>query len=178
MAPYLHLHRAARWVSLAAALLLVACAGPSPHVKVLGAEQGAGFVDRSSPRVDSAGGLAHRPGARFLTVFVEVVNPTNRDLALSRLEYDLQAKDVFADKGNVALTRRVGAGSTAIVEIPVPVDGAVAGHLHGVPYRLVGRLYAHADHVERFWSVAVKGELETSPVAGDHILRVKLGPSQ
>jgi hypothetical protein len=161
MTSHLKPRHAARWLVLAGTLLVAACAGPSPQVKVLGAEQG----------------RVHRPGARVLTVFVEVVNPTGRDLALSRLEYDFQAKDVFAERGHVDLDRRIGAGSTAVVEIPVPVDARALARMGGVPYRLVGRLYAQADPGERFWSVSVKGELEATTVAGDHVLRVKLGPS-
>jgi hypothetical protein len=156
-----HLHRTARFLVVAGALLTAACAsGPSPHVKVLGAEQG---------RARGVGPV--------LTVFVEVVNPTGRDLALSRLEYDLSADKLFARKGNVRVERHIGAGSTAIVEISVPVEGKVASQLRGVPYRLQGKLFAHADHMERFWTVAVSGELEASGNAGDHVLRVKLGPS-
>lgn len=154
------LRRFTTLVALVLAVGLAACAGPAPHVKVLGAEQ-----------------ARARQGGPVLTVFVEVVNPTDRDLALSRLEYDLSAGRVFARKGNVAVERRIGAGSTAIVEIAVPVARGAARNLAGVPYRLDGRLYAHGDHIERSWQVAVKGELEAAAIAGDHVLRVKLAPS-
>jgi hypothetical protein len=147
-------------LGIAAALLASACAGPAPHVKVLGAEQTRAHI-----------------GPPVLTVFVEVVNPTGRDLSLSRLEYDLSADRLFARRGSVAVERQIAAGATAVVEIAVPVERNIASRLAGVPYRLAGKLYAHADHMERFWNVEVRGELEASTFAGDHVLRVKLGPS-
>lgn len=151
--------RVARPLALVGLLFAAACAGPSPHVKVLGAEQ-----------------TRAQLGGRVLMVVVEVVNPTGRDLDLSRLEYDLSADKLFARKGEVAVERRIAAGSSAVVEIPVPVERRLATEMRGVPYRLKGKLFAHADHMDRFWNVEVEGELEATARAGDHVLRVKLSP--
>jgi hypothetical protein len=146
--------------ALLAGLALTACGGAAPHVKVMGAEQGRSDVGRP-----------------VLRVFVEVVNPTGGVVDLARLDYDLSADQLFARRGTVEVDRKVGAGSTAIVEIAVPVDPSAVAKVAGVPYRLAGRLYAHADAVDRYWNVDVRGELQASPRAGDHLLRVKLGAS-
>jgi hypothetical protein len=151
----------ARLLVLLVGTTLAACGGASPHVKVLGAEQsGAGM------------------GAPVLRLFVEVVNPTGRGLRLSRLEYDLSAERVFATKGAVSVERDVAAGQSAVVEIVVPVDRRAAARLAGVPYKLDGRLFAHADHMDQYWPVRLRGELEAAPRAGGHVLRVKLGSSR
>jgi hypothetical protein len=150
---------AAALAALLALAGLSACGGATPRVKVLGAEQ-----------------RRQRAEGAVLTVFVEVVNPTERDLALSRLEYDLAAERMFARRGQVELSRRIGAGSSAIVEIAVPVARDLSGALDGVPYRLAGRLFALGDHRERYWTVELRGELAATRTAGAQVLRVKLAP--
>jgi hypothetical protein len=146
-------------IVFASALLTGCAAGPTPRVKVLGAEQ-----------------VRAHAGGPSLIVFVEVVNPTDSDLALSRLEYDLSADALLRAKGSARVDRRIGPDSSAVVEISVPVERKVAAALPGASYRLAGKLFAHGDHMEQFWKVEVKGELARS-VASDHVLRVKLGPS-
>ena len=54
-------------------------------------------------------------------VYMEVVNPTSRDLRLSRLDYRLQADTWFESQGSVQLGRSVGPKSSTVVEIAVPV---------------------------------------------------------
>lgn len=94
-----------------------------------------------------------------LLVFVEVVNPTSRALTLSRLEYRVRASSWFESEGKVTLTRQVGAESSAIVEIPVPVQRAASEEDGRIPYVLEGTLFAQEDRAERSWDVAVKGAL-------------------
>ncbi len=94
-------------------------------------------------------------------VFMEVVNPTGRDLELSRLEYRLSADTWFESNGSVGLARNVAARSSTVVEISVPAYELQGRGTAGVPYRLQGRLFAHADRVERSWKVDAAGRLET-----------------
>lgn len=140
MASYMHIP--ARWLGGFLAIALAACAGQQPSVAVLGV---------SPPKVE-----ASRPDEQVLLVFVEVHNPTNRDLKLSRLEYRLEARAWFESAGKVAVRRAVAAGSSAVVEIPVPVRPG-ADVEDGVAYTLEGRLFAHENDIERSWQVAVEG---------------------
>ncbi|MCP4446924.1 MAG: hypothetical protein GY811_16475 [Myxococcales bacterium] len=96
-------------------------------------------------------------------VFVEVHNPTKRDLNLERLRYRLVAKAWFDTSGEVRVRRTVTAGASAVVEILVPVsDLAGQERMRGVPYTLDARLYAVTDKTERSWSLSAKGALASS----------------
>lgn len=148
MSSYTHLHgRPVRGAFLAACLAVLAAAsgacasGARPRVNVLGVQE-----TRSAPKAG-------------LLVFVEVVNPTSRSLTLSRLEYRVRAASWFESKGKVALHREVGADSSTIVEIPVPVRHAAGAEDATIPYVLEGKLFAREDRAERSWDVAVKGAL-------------------
>jgi len=121
-----------------------ACATASPEVNVIAMSQGNSA--RSSEVV----------------VYMEVVNPTGRDLSLSRLDYRLSADSWFESKGTVGLNRSVAARSSTVVEIAVPVAELQGSSALGVPYRLRGRLFARADRVERSWKVDASGELKTN----------------
>lgn len=150
MSGHTHLHaRPVRGAFLAACLALLATAGgcassARPRVNVLGVQE-----TRSAPRSG-------------LLVFVEVVNPTSRALTLSRLEYRVRAASWFESEGQVSLTREVGAESSTIVEIPVPVQHAASGEDGTIQYVLEGKLFAREDRAERSWDVAVKGALGTA----------------
>jgi len=144
MFTYLRTHlRHLLLVSLMAAM--AACTTVSPEVKVIAMSQ-AQSTSRSAPQV---------------LVFMEVVNPTSRDLSLSRLDYRLSADAWFESNGTVGLSRRVAAKSSTVVEIAVPISELQGKSAVGVPYRLKGRLFARADRVERSWSVDAEGNLET-----------------
>src|SRR5262245_55420144 len=130
------LHRRALLSMAIAAILLVGCAGGRPQVKALGVSQSRRAVD-----------------AKTLIVFVEVVNPSQSPLRLSRLEYQLEASSWFHSRGKVALQRSVGAGSSAVVEIPVEASNDVPS---GAAYALSGKLFARENRVERSWKVRVK----------------------
>jgi hypothetical protein len=135
-----HFRRHVSLLGLSLCLLLSACAASSPRVTVLGVEQ------------------AHTTPRRSLLVFVEVVNPTSRDLRLSRLEYKVRADSWFESSGQVRVERDIGAGSSAVVEIPVPVQHGGA-HEGTIPYTLEGKLFALEDKIERSWNVAVRGAI-------------------
>jgi hypothetical protein len=94
-----------------------------------------------------------------LVVFVEVTNPTDRNLQLSRLEYQVHADSWFESKGQVRVTREIAPKESAVVEIPVPVEHAGQVSEGKVPYSLEGRLFAVEDHVEHSWKVALHGVL-------------------
>jgi hypothetical protein len=145
-----YLRRHVSLLAMAAAVLVSACATSSPRVTVLGVEQG-----RTTPR-------------RSLLVFVEVVNPTGRDIRLSRLEYKVHADSWFESAGQVRVERDVGAGSSAVVEIPVPVQHSGTARAGTIPYTLEGKLFALEDKIERSWKVAVRGAIgsadRSSPV--------------
>jgi hypothetical protein len=125
------------------ATLAAGCATAQPEVKVIAMSQA----------------QARPARAKQVLVFMEVVNPTNRDLQLSRLDYRLSADSWFSTEGTVSLARAVAPNSSAVVEIAVPVDDIASRRAPGVVYKLDGRLFAHADHVERSWSVTASGEI-------------------
>jgi hypothetical protein len=138
MSGHIRLHA----LGLALAAILGACgAHNSPRVSVLGVQE-----SNAAPRAS-------------LVVFVEVVNPTSRALTLSRLEYRVRARSWFESAGKVSLSRQVGAESSTIVEIPVPVAHSAKNDEGVIPYVLEGKLFAHEDRLERSWNVAVKGAL-------------------
>jgi hypothetical protein len=136
-----YLRRHLPLLAIALAAFVSACATSSPRVTVLGVEQ------------------AHQTPRRSLLVFVEVVNPSSRDLRLSRLEYRVRADSWFESSGQVEVEREIGAGSSAVVEIPVPVRHAGESHAGSIPYTLEGRLFALENKIERSWKVAVRGAL-------------------
>ena len=138
---------------LTLALVLLGCSGASPNVAVLGVARPAAPV----------------AAKKRLVVYVEVHNSLGRHLEFSRLEYRLSAQPWFATDGNVEIKRAIGAGSSAVVEIEVPVeiDGDTAAA--DVAYTLDGRLYAQEDRIERSWKVRVHGLLQggSSPDSAD-----------
>lgn len=135
---YTNLHR----ILLVAILGAGACTTARPGVKVIAMSQ-ARAATTSGPEV---------------LVYMEVVNPTSRNLRLSRLDYRLSADSWFETRGSVQLGRAVGPKSSTVVEIAVPVrrSGDRDG---GVLYKLEGRLFARADHVEHSWAVDAAGEI-------------------
>jgi hypothetical protein len=153
--------RTALLVLSAALALLSACGASSPRVKVLG-------VSESQARA-----------RRTLLVFVEVVNPTDREIQLEKLEYQLDAAPWFETAGRVPLARAVAADSSAIIEIPVAVStrdslgaaSAKGSPERGVPFRLHGRLL---DRAERSWSVEARGAFDR--IAGAPAARVVVAP--
>ena len=148
------------------ALFLSACATASPDVRLLGMT-----------------GAHHRvaePGQQVVRVFVEVVNPGDVELELSRLDYrltdglpQLEASaggplvESVDSHGSVALRRSVGAHASTVIEVPVTLsEGSARGVLgqpvqgSAVAYTLDGRLYASAAAGERSWQVRTSARLD------------------
>lgn len=130
--------------------LVAACAGGAPDVKVLGVSEA----------------RAHRgaaTGERVLVMYVEVINDTSRELRLSRMSYQMDADRWFSHRGNVPLTRVLGAHSSAVVEVPVPWVGRSAEI--AVPYKLAGKLIAVDEQIERSFTIQAEGTLDPSHIA-------------
>ena len=158
MLAHLSLHRVNRAVlGFVLALGFAGCASATPQLNVLG--------------VSDTGSNA-RSSEHTMVVFVEVVNPTGRDLELSRLTYELEASSWFLANGDVSLSREIPQGSSAVVEIPVRVQDVAGTGAEGVPYELRGRIYARDDRVIRSWSVKVRGALASPGNATAPTLRI------
>lgn len=127
---------------LAAAIVLsgwlCACSGGRPSIKMIGVAQAE----------------QHR-GGDDVAVLVEVMNPSQTELVLSRFDYNLDC-DVWAPvEGSVSLSRSVGPGASEVVQIPIRPRAAktrtsAAGHS---ACELSGRLYAVDQKLERSWRV-------------------------
>lgn len=140
-------------IQIAAALafgllcLVSGCGSTAPQMKILGV---------SKPKV-----------SRQLSVFIEVVNVSQRALMLSRLEYTLSTEKWFEADGALGLSKLVDAGESVIIEVPVtPVMAKAVEASGAVPYTLSARLVALADRVQRSWSIRVQGVLKEHAVAG------------
>ena len=129
------------FLALCLVLTSMGCASSGPQVKVLG--------------VSEARQPAHQ---QSILVFVEVVNQSDREIRLSRLDYDFRASQWFSSDGQVALSRFVAPGASAVVEIGVPIETREQ-RSEDVNFTLAGRLYAQDDRLERSWSVKAKGAL-------------------
>jgi hypothetical protein len=138
---------------------------------VVAASLGAGCAGSRSPRINVLGVEQAPQAQRSLLVFVEVVNPTGRDLTLSRLEYRVRAERWFESQGQVRLARQIGAQSSAVVEIAVPVERPASADAT-IPYTLEGKLFALEDRIERSWNVAVRGALGAASVGDPGRVRV------
>jgi Late embryogenesis abundant protein len=136
------IHEVARWhgtskigsgqmlrLTLLVAMALSACAtASSPTLRVLG-------VHDSTP--------SHE------VVFVQVTNPANRPMRLTRLEYTFAASGQTVSTGEMPLERDVAAGATAVVE--VPLDGDTTGAI-----TLQGTLTAELDRIEQTFQVSAQ----------------------
>lgn len=111
--------------------------------------------------VAPANANARHAASKLLVVYVEVVNPTNRVVKLSRLDYRLRAPSWFDTEGRMPLSRPVGAGSSVVLEIPVALTKN-GKWPHGAPYTLEGKLFGVQDQIERSWQVKASGALTTN----------------
>ena len=118
-------------ICLVFALGLAACHGSkSPELRVIGVHE----------------------TSRQEVVFVQVRNPANRPMRLTKLEYTFAANGGKLSQGEVALSRDVPAGAAIVVEIPldnIPDE---------TPVTLSGKLTAEQDQVSRTFNV--KAELK------------------
>ena len=110
-------------------LALFACqsAGGSPQLRVLGVHDEVATQQQQ-------------------VVFVQVTNPANHPLKLTKLEYTFAADGATVSAGEVPLEREVAAGAAVVVE--VPLDSA-----SDKPMTLQGTLTTELDQVERTFPV-------------------------
>lgn len=115
--------------SLVVALLLtVGCATThSPELRVLGVHE----------------------ETRREVVFVQVTNPANRPMRLTKLEYRFAAGSATVSEGALELARDVPAGEAIVVE--VPMIGAPRESL-----TLRGKLTAVTDQIVRIFNVSAE----------------------
>jgi hypothetical protein len=140
---------------------LAACNSASPKMNVLGMR---------APRLQSY-------QRQSMELFVEVHNPGDKALDLRRVEYRLVAKGWIDSEGELEVRRVIRAGSSAIVELRVPVNEIPAqiGDLDNVPYELQARLEAVQNKSKRSFAVSTSGALQSSAAGGQlrlHPIRV------
>ncbi len=138
-------------------LTTVGCAGPRPGVQVIGISTPSVIQDEEA------------------LLFVEVTNPTQRDLELSRFDYELEASGWPADSGEVPLSRGLAAGATAVVEIPIKTGTGTAAS--GQAFEIRGRLHATENRVPFSWPFNSSGALDNSQIDTSS-LRVKVFPAR
>jgi LEA14-like dessication related protein len=117
-----------RRLAVALLLLVAACHGAgSPELRVLGVHD----------------------QLRHEVVFVEVTNPANRPMRLTKLEYTFAAAGETLSEGEVSLERDVPANSAVVVE--VPLDSASTQAM-----TLQGKLTAELDEIVRIFKVSAE----------------------
>jgi len=82
-------------------------------------------------------------------VFVQVSNPANQAMRLTKLEYSFAAQGGTVATGQMPLERDVPAGSAVVVEVPLDSASTQPMTLHGV-------LTAELDQIERTFPVEAK----------------------
>jgi hypothetical protein len=87
--------------------------------------------------------------SRREVVFVQVTNPANRPMRLTKLEYVFAAGSATVSEGQLELARDVPAGEAIIVE--VPMAGAAQE-----PITLRGKLTAVSDQIVRIFNVSAE----------------------
>jgi LEA14-like dessication related protein len=101
--------------------------GKSPELRVLGVHE--------EPRHD--------------VVFVQVTNPANHPMRLTRLEYTFAADGAKLSEGSLALAREVPAGAAVVVEIPLESPSEK-------PMTMSGKLTAELNQIVQIFSVSAK----------------------
>ncbi|HEY6014009.1 MAG TPA: LEA type 2 family protein [Candidatus Limnocylindrales bacterium] len=79
-------------------------------------------------------------------VFVQVTNPANHPLKLTKLDYTFAADGATVSTGEVPLERDVPAGAAVVVEVPLDSSS-------DKPMTLQGTLTTELDQVERTFPV-------------------------
>ncbi len=114
-----------RWFLALSVVLVAACrTAGSPELRVLGVH------DETAHEV----------------VFVQVTNPANHPMKLTKLEYTFAADGATVSTGEVALERDVAAGAAVVVEVPLDGDPSKA-------MTLQGKMTATVDEVVRTFPV-------------------------
>jgi hypothetical protein len=86
---------------------------------------------------------------RHEVVFVQVTNPANRPMQLTKLEYRFAAGSETISQGALDLARDVPAGEAIVVEIPMDVAPRE-------PLTLRGKLTAVTDQIVRIFNVSAE----------------------
>ncbi len=146
-------------IMICLAVFAAGCGAAGPRVSALGVSQG------------THGAAEIEPGT--LLVFLEVVNPTERPLTLSRLEYHFDADAWFEAHGEVRLSRAVDAGDSVVIEVPVRIREPVTAQAGA--YVLDGRLFGTDERVERQWNVRVRGTVDPPTLARVSTARLRVG---
>jgi LEA14-like dessication related protein len=114
-----------RWFLALSVVLVAAChTAGSPELRVLGVH------DETAHEV----------------VFVQVTNPANQSMKLTKLEYTFAADGATVSTGEVTLERDVAAGAAVVVEVPLDGDPSKA-------MTLQGKMTATVDEVVRTFPV-------------------------
>ena len=91
-------------------------------------------------------------GQQHEVVFVQVTNPANHPMRLTKLDYVFEADNRTISSGEVPLDRReVPSGAAVVVEVPLDADSAR-------PMTLTGTLTAELDEIVR--SFEVKAQIQ------------------
>lgn len=87
--------------------------------------------------------------ARQEVVFVQVTNPANRPMRLTKLEYTFASQGATVSEGSVPLAREVPAGAAVVVEVPLETDADGA-------LTLRGKLTTELDQIVRIFAVSAQ----------------------
>jgi LEA14-like dessication related protein len=82
-------------------------------------------------------------------VFVQVKNPADRPMRLTKLEYTFAADGATVSTGEVPLSRDVPAEGTVVVEVPLDADA-------NKPMTLTGRVTAELDEIVQSFQVSAQ----------------------
>jgi hypothetical protein len=110
--------------------------GGSPELRVLGVQQ--------EPRHD--------------VVFVQVTNPANHTMRLTKLQYTFAAAGETLSEGEVPLAREVPAGAAVVVEIPLDTPSEKT-------MTMSGKLTAELNEIVQIFSVSAQIAPSTNPAA-------------
>lgn len=115
-------------LALVCVITVAAChAGKAPELRVIGVHD----------------------SARQEVVFVQVTNPANRPMRLTKLEYTFAAAGQTLSEGEVPLQREVPAGAVVVVEVPLDARAST-------PMTLRGRLTTQLDEIQKIFSVSAQ----------------------
>lgn len=142
---------------------LGACAPSGPELRILGV-------------VDSAR-RAPGPETQAVRVFLEVVNPGERELALAHMEYELDAPGWGISAGEMGLAHSIPGQSSTVIELPLTLtrpDQAARADAADMSYTLKARLFGPGNRLARSWRVRASGRLASGQPTHARASRVAL----
>jgi LEA14-like dessication related protein len=93
--------------------------------------------------------LGVNEAARHEVVFVQVTNPANRTMRLTKLEYTFAADGAKVSEGELSLARDVPAGAAVVVEVPLDTPSEK-------PMTMSGKLTAELNQIVQIFSVSAR----------------------